>query len=730
MIGDYVDQAINDYSWEDRCFGAGMVGFVDTVDDAELQGMTESERTTFTKEKHSVDRHFLEHDRDMQSLSVIVPIKIDGKHVMGECLESIKQQSLIKHHPEKVEVIVVHDGPLLKPNEQKLRDQLTSFPDGTRCRLFQLAQMKGRATARNLGVYHASGEIVAFVDSSMILYETCLAEQMLRHQRAPNIALLGFKENITKDDYEKRGRAGCSGFPRPDYREDWKWRHILKKGEAPFDFRGRTYLPGKEISYMSLTNWLRRLKGSQKIGYRSLPTFFQTNIVSVSLAAVKHVGGVPSIFDDGMWGLEDSALGALLVARGTTLVPCPSAVAFKVDHEEDKTKSFELKRHRELYTQFLERRQFRDHSETVLRQEVQELRRNALFVEVPLRTSPTSASGKRPRRLGSQTSAIREHVPLPVHRIPGKAQLFCDSFQKSWLSKPIDPNVAASMFHRPDDLPPLFYHWRLDHRHAHWVDFHHLLIIRRLTAPELGLPVHLLVTDSWAKSSTKRHKNIEHMAQAVLGKQAVVHWYTEIHAYRSQFELYAREHGLDETAFKLVREQYERDKRLRRFTPERERDSFLVTADWIRYAAWHVHSRNRCIFLCWRYHALTIEELLAHVSDLQSLVIYTPDITIDDALGKFESTAKDVVINPRRFDSILSWLATKPSPRAVTDLVKYLAIDKPAEAASNGEFRRLVSGQKSLETRLRAGDDFARAAEDLIGTLAFWNRSFFRKWEP
>ena len=121
-IGDYVDQAINDYSSEDRCFGAGMVAFVDTVDDAELQGMTESERATFTKEKYSVDRHFLEHDRDMQSLSVIVPIKVDGKYVMGECLESIKQQSLIKHHPEKVEVIVVHDGPLLKPNEQKLRD--------------------------------------------------------------------------------------------------------------------------------------------------------------------------------------------------------------------------------------------------------------------------------------------------------------------------------------------------------------------------------------------------------------------------------------------------------------------------------------------------------------------------------------------------------------------------------------------------------------------------------
>ena len=68
--------------------------------------------------------------------------------------------------------------------------------------------MKGRATARNLGVYHASGEIVAFVDSSMILYETCLAEQMLRHQRAPNIALLGFKENISFQRLDfKRNRA-------------------------------------------------------------------------------------------------------------------------------------------------------------------------------------------------------------------------------------------------------------------------------------------------------------------------------------------------------------------------------------------------------------------------------------------------------------------------------------------------------------------------------------------
>jgi hypothetical protein len=219
------------------------------------------------------------------------------------------------------------------------------------------------------------------------------------------------------------------------------------------------------------------------------------------------------------------------------------------------------------------------------------------------------------------------------------------------------------------------------------------------------------------------------MAKAVLGQQAVVHWYREIQAYRNQFELHAREHGADQNAFKLVREQYERDKRSRRFTPKHERDSFLVTADWIRYAAWRVRSTNRCIFLCWRYHALTIEELLAHISDLHSLVIYTPDITIDDALGKFESTAKDVVVDPQRFDSILSWLETKASPRAVTDLVNYLAIDKSVEPTSYGELSKLVSGRESLETRLRAGDDFARAADRLISTLASWNRSLFREWE-
>ena len=52
--------------------------------------------------------------------------------------------------------------------------------------------------------------------------------------------------------------------------------------------------------------------------------------------------------------MEDSHLGALLAANGVRLVPCPSALAFKIEHESDpKEREFDLKRHRKLYDELL-----------------------------------------------------------------------------------------------------------------------------------------------------------------------------------------------------------------------------------------------------------------------------------------------------------------------------------------------------------------------------------------
>lgn len=194
-----------------------------------------------------------------------------------------------------------------------------------------------------------------FIDSSMVLHEDFLLEFMIRHERAQGIALLGFKENVTWNRFAKMRDRVRAGSVKPDYREDWKYRHTLGPIEGGFRYRGHWYEEGSEIWYMALTSWLKQLSGTEQIGYRSLPTFFQTNIASAPREVLLDSGGFDVAFDDTLWGLEDSFIGALLVARGIKLVPCPSALAFKIEHPEDETKWFDLERHRRLYSELLMR---------------------------------------------------------------------------------------------------------------------------------------------------------------------------------------------------------------------------------------------------------------------------------------------------------------------------------------------------------------------------------------
>ena len=106
---------------------------------------------------------------------------------------------------------------------------------------------------------------------------------------------------------------------------------------------------------MQLTDYLRDLPATERIGPRWLVTFFQTNIVSVPIRPVRQVSGFHSRpFKDNLWGLEDSHLRALLLAHGVSFVPCPSATAFKIEHEENpQRRRFDLNRHRQLYDELL-----------------------------------------------------------------------------------------------------------------------------------------------------------------------------------------------------------------------------------------------------------------------------------------------------------------------------------------------------------------------------------------
>jgi len=275
-------------------------------------------------------------DGEALNATVIIPVNGRKKFLLA-CFSSIFRQSFFERQPKNVEVIIVHNGNEPNVAEEPICEELLTMgrafqKKGGVFRILETRESIGRASARNLGIDAAQGEVIFFVDSTMVLEKDFITEHIMRHQSVEGLALLGFKETLPSwNAYEKLCNKIRLGKRRPDFRKDWKYTHKLGPLEKEIHVDNHKYKIGDTVNYMKLTNWLRGHPALEEWGVRSIPTFFQTNIVSVKAAQVKSVGGFETAFDP-LWGFEDSFMGAVLMAKGVKLVPCPSSVAFKIEH--------------------------------------------------------------------------------------------------------------------------------------------------------------------------------------------------------------------------------------------------------------------------------------------------------------------------------------------------------------------------------------------------------------
>jgi glycosyltransferase involved in cell wall biosynthesis len=359
----------NDYSSVEAMFQAGP--HLPLVD-LRTSGLIDVTSNEGDRTRQAYISTFLRAGEDTPSVSAIIPVH-GGAEALSECIFSFARQSFVIERPDHIELIIVEDGveekssSVFDHNEvDKALKQLSQM--GVALTLLRLKTNQGRAQARNAGIGNAAGDVLLLVDGSMVLDRDFIVEQIWRHARLrANIALLGFKQNISLEDFKKYKVAIVDGDLRPDYRLDLKWHHILSAAEVGADgfrYGKKTFRAGEAINYMELTRALKKLRGRSHIGNRTLPTFFQTNIVSASRKSVIDVGG----FDPRMqlWGLEDTFLGALLVSTGSFLVPCPSSTAFNLElgEAENTNKEFDLALNRSKYQELLKKTRANEYTET------------------------------------------------------------------------------------------------------------------------------------------------------------------------------------------------------------------------------------------------------------------------------------------------------------------------------------------------------------------------------
>lgn len=294
------------------------------------------------------------------TVTVIVPIRLTEERLKNliSVMRSIDSQSLLKRHPENVELVVVVDGyDSSKGGNHKQWETIGQILNGRLKHNSKKYDFKGltgisrtlvlnnrpdplgRSDARNVGLRRSTGEIVQFLDDSMVMEPDYLLEAAVRYEHLPSqkFALLGFKERLAGAEpivnhcVDQLLRRDL----RPDPRQDWKAKSSTQESIVSAK---KLYGVGDEVNYLELTGDLCFLSGATELGERSLHHFFTTGLSTVLRDEIESAGGFPARFNPS-WGLEDTFVGAMLVARGNRLIPCYNMRAFDLSHEKDDEKT-------------------------------------------------------------------------------------------------------------------------------------------------------------------------------------------------------------------------------------------------------------------------------------------------------------------------------------------------------------------------------------------------------
>ncbi|KWW98581.1 Glycosyl transferase family 2 [Carbonactinospora thermoautotrophica] len=249
-----------------------------------------------------------------RAVSVVIPAR-NVAYCLAHVLDALAKQDT----EGPVEMIVVDDA-----STDATADIAAAHPAVDI--LVRLPHPMGAAVARNLGTRLASADTVVYVDADMVLPPHVLADFAAR--AADNLVLVGFRHNVPFTPGSDGMAAVPAGNPQlaADHRVTWRppvGTRLLYSGivlDKP--------LEGRPLDHT---------RDFQDLGYGAwyydwdLPRMVVTALLAAPRAAVLDVGGFDAEFGRIGWGMEDTHLGAALIASGCLVVPLRQAVGFHLD---------------------------------------------------------------------------------------------------------------------------------------------------------------------------------------------------------------------------------------------------------------------------------------------------------------------------------------------------------------------------------------------------------------
>lgn len=237
--------------------------------------------------------------------TVIVPT-YNRKLLLQRTLSALSCQTVPS---ETFEVIVVDDG-----SSDGSEDAISSFRDGLDLRYFWQPDEGFRpAAARNIGLQHARGEVIVFLDSGVVPHSLYLDRLLEIHHAKPSTAVVGYV-------YCFDGRLQDAADLDAALQDAVDIDRFCEECSARVDT-----FDAREPIYRLCQDELGQLDAPWVV--------FWTCSVSARADDLRLVGGFDENFRS--WGGEDIELGYRLLRSGVNLQLARSAMAVHYPHPSD-----------------------------------------------------------------------------------------------------------------------------------------------------------------------------------------------------------------------------------------------------------------------------------------------------------------------------------------------------------------------------------------------------------
>lgn len=249
----------------------------------------------------------------VRTLSVVVPA-----YNVSYCLPAVLDALEGQHHRHEFEVIVVDDASTDTTAAIAARHPVVST-------VLRVPERAGGATARNLGTALARGQTVLYLDADMVLPPHVITDITAR--ATDTTVLVGFRHNLPYDLHQG-GRGVLAAHPQLGADHRVVWRPPVGR---PLLYTGVTLTERLDGRPLDHTHDFVDLGYGQRYVDWDLPRMVVTCLVAVPRAAVLNVGGFDPEFGRIGWGMEDTYLGACLIASGLLVIPLRQVVGFHLD---------------------------------------------------------------------------------------------------------------------------------------------------------------------------------------------------------------------------------------------------------------------------------------------------------------------------------------------------------------------------------------------------------------